>query len=108
MCGDHLPRCRMDEIFIRSGLKMSRSSPCEWMWRISDLMQPHMAQVWKSSAMRFAKAPGRSVAGVATDEHGSTQMNNDELNTLTKQVIGCAFQVSNTLGSGFWEKVYRL
>ncbi|WP_261364454.1 GxxExxY protein [Stieleria tagensis] len=35
-------------------------------------------------------------------------MNDDELNTLTKQGIGCAFEVSNTLGSGFLEKVYRL
>ncbi len=30
-----------------------------------------------------------------------------ELNTLTEQVIGCAFKVSNELGSGFLEKVYE-
>lgn len=30
-----------------------------------------------------------------------------ELNELTKQVIGCAFKVSNTLGVGFVEKVYE-
>ncbi|MCO8121531.1 GxxExxY protein [Stieleria sp. TO1_6] len=35
-------------------------------------------------------------------------MNDDELNALTKKVIGCAFQLSNTLGSGFLEKVYGL
>ncbi|TWU46544.1 GxxExxY protein [Rubripirellula reticaptiva] len=34
-------------------------------------------------------------------------MNDDELNALTEKVIGCAFQVSNTLGSGFLEKVYE-
>ena len=26
---------------------------------------------------------------------------------LTKEVIGCAFEVSNTLGAGFFEKVYE-
>jgi GxxExxY protein len=31
----------------------------------------------------------------------------DGLNQLTQQVIGCAFQVANTLGSGFLEKVYE-
>jgi len=31
----------------------------------------------------------------------------DELNQLTQQVIGCAFQVANTLGTGFLEKVYE-
>ena len=36
-----------------------------------------------------------------------TQMNEDELNALTEKIIGCAFQVSNTLGSGFLEKVYE-
>ncbi|MEX0819139.1 MAG: GxxExxY protein [Pirellulaceae bacterium] len=34
-------------------------------------------------------------------------MNDDEWNVLTEQVIGCAFRVSNTLGSGFLEKVYE-
>ena len=34
-------------------------------------------------------------------------MNEDDLNALTEQVIGCAFRVSNTLGSGFLEKVYE-
>lgn len=36
-----------------------------------------------------------------------TQMNDDELNALTEKIIGCAFRVSNTLGSGFLEKVYE-
>ena len=34
-------------------------------------------------------------------------MNEDELNALTEMIIGCGFQVSNTLGSGFLEKVYE-
>src|SRR5688572_8598558 len=36
-------------------------------------------------------------------------MNADEhrLNALTEQVIGCAFHVSNRLGCGYLEKVYR-
>lgn len=28
-------------------------------------------------------------------------------NDLSQQVIGCAFEVSNTLGAGFFEKVYE-
>jgi len=34
-------------------------------------------------------------------------MNDDELNALTEKIIGGAYQVSNTLGSGFLEKVYE-
>ncbi|QDV62295.1 GxxExxY protein [Crateriforma conspicua] len=34
-------------------------------------------------------------------------MNESELNALTEKIIGCAFQVSNTLGAGFLEKVYE-
>jgi GxxExxY protein len=35
-------------------------------------------------------------------------MNTDNgLNQLTEHVIGCAYQVSNVLGSGFLEKVYE-
>lgn len=34
-------------------------------------------------------------------------MNDDELNRMTEQIIGCAFKVSNTLGCGFLEKVYE-
>jgi GxxExxY protein len=30
-----------------------------------------------------------------------------EMNELSKRVIGCAFQVLNTLGPGFLEKVYE-
>ena len=30
-----------------------------------------------------------------------------ELDKLTEKIIGCAFDVSNTLGSGFVEKVYE-
>lgn len=31
----------------------------------------------------------------------------DELDKITEQIIGCAFEVANTLGSGFLEKVYE-
>jgi GxxExxY protein len=31
----------------------------------------------------------------------------EELNKITEQIIGCAFTVSNELGSGFLEKVYE-
>ena len=34
-------------------------------------------------------------------------MDNDILNKLSEKVIGAAFKVSNTLGSGFLEKVYE-
>jgi GxxExxY protein len=34
-----------------------------------------------------------------TDEHG--------LNSLTENVLGVVFEVSNTLGAGFLEKVYE-
>ena len=30
-----------------------------------------------------------------------------ELNKITEKIIGCAYKVSNTLGSGFLEKVYE-
>jgi GxxExxY protein len=30
-----------------------------------------------------------------------------ELNEITEKIIGCAYTVSNTLGSGFLEKVYE-
>jgi GxxExxY protein len=33
--------------------------------------------------------------------------NETELNRLSEQIIGCAFTVANTLGSGFVEKVYE-
>jgi GxxExxY protein len=34
-------------------------------------------------------------------------MNADSLDSLSEQVIGAAFEVSNTLGSGFLENVYE-
>jgi GxxExxY protein len=34
-------------------------------------------------------------------------MNADIIDGITERVIGCAFTVSNTLGSGFLEKVYE-
>ncbi|AMV21116.1 GxxExxY protein [Planctomyces sp. SH-PL14] len=34
-------------------------------------------------------------------------MTEQELNALTERVIGCAFQVGNTLGCGFLERVYE-
>ena len=32
---------------------------------------------------------------------------NEELNQLTRKVIGCLYTVSNTLGGGFLEKIYQ-
>lgn len=32
---------------------------------------------------------------------------NDSLNLLSEKIIGCAFNVSNALGTGFLEKVYQ-
>lgn len=34
-------------------------------------------------------------------------MDQEKVNKITEKIIGCAFQVSNTLGSGFLEKVYE-
>ena len=34
-------------------------------------------------------------------------MTEDDLNLLTERVLGAVFEVSNTLGSGFLEKVYE-
>ncbi len=39
-----------------------------------------------------------------TDKH---RLSEDALNGLSERIIGCAFQVSNTLGCGFLEKVYE-
>ena len=40
---------------------------------------------------------------------GKNKLTADErrLNNLTEQIIGCAYRVSNVLGSGFLEKVYE-
>ena len=34
-------------------------------------------------------------------------MDRQSLNLITEKIIGCAFNVSNTLGAGFLEKVYQ-
>ena len=34
-------------------------------------------------------------------------MNREDLNSLSEIIIGCVFNVSNTLGAGFLEKVYQ-
>jgi len=39
---------------------------------------------------------------MTTDKHRSTQ-----IDTITGKIIACAYTVSNTLGSGFLEKVYE-
>ncbi len=39
-----------------------------------------------------------------TDKH---RFSEDDLNGLSEHIIGCAFQVSNTLGCAFLEKVYE-
>jgi GxxExxY protein len=38
---------------------------------------------------------------------GRMSMSNNELNEVTGKIIGAAYQVGNTLGSGFLEKVYE-
>jgi GxxExxY protein len=35
------------------------------------------------------------------------EIGRSELNEITESIIGCAFTVGNTLGSGFVEKVYE-
>jgi len=46
-----------------------------------------------------------------TDEYKKegrrTMASAEELNRITERVIGCAYTVSNTLGTGFLEKVYE-
>jgi GxxExxY protein len=34
-------------------------------------------------------------------------MDEEKLNEITQKIIGCAFEVHNTLGSGFAERVYE-
>jgi len=34
-------------------------------------------------------------------------MENNEINTLTHKIIGCAMEVHKTLGNGFQEKIYQ-
>ena len=40
-------------------------------------------------------------------ENESIPSNDERLNELTERIIGCAFTVANTSGSGFLEKVYE-
>lgn len=35
-------------------------------------------------------------------------MPSQDVNAITQKIIGCAFEVSNTLGIGFVEKVYEM
>ena len=37
----------------------------------------------------------------------SSESNREEINQLTEKIIACVYRVSNTLGSGFLEKVYE-
>jgi GxxExxY protein len=37
----------------------------------------------------------------------SSLTGSEELNQITQKVIGCLYNVSNTLGGGFLEKVYQ-
>jgi len=41
------------------------------------------------------------------DSVSSCIRDRDRLDTLTRRIIGCAYTVANTLGSGFLEKVYE-
>lgn len=42
-----------------------------------------------------------------TDENSLLIKMSEEKDKLTETIIGCAFKVSNTLGTGFLEKVYE-
>ncbi len=42
-----------------------------------------------------------------TDEHRWEEESKPEQDPLTQTIIGCAYTVSNTLGTGFLEKVYE-
>jgi GxxExxY protein len=47
---------------------------------------------------------------LATDEHGLTPIREDDAgraDSLTERILGAVFEASNTLGSGFLEKVYE-
>ena len=45
---------------------------------------------------------------MTADGHRFTQIRElESLNPITEQIIGCAYAVSNTLGIGFLEKVYK-
>jgi GxxExxY protein len=45
---------------------------------------------------------------VTTDGHRFTQINEiEKLNPITEKIIGCAYTVSNALGSSFLEKIYE-
>lgn len=44
---------------------------------------------------------------MTTDKHGLTQIKESQVNEITEKIIGCAYTVSNRLGSGFLEKVYE-
>ena len=37
----------------------------------------------------------------------SSELNREEINQFTEKIIACVYRVSNTLGSGFLEKVYE-
>jgi len=37
----------------------------------------------------------------------NTDGDNSSINELTERIIGCAFQLHNSLGCGFLEKVYE-
>lgn len=43
--GDHLPLYRMEEILGRSGLSVSRSTQCDWMRRIAELVDPVVSRM---------------------------------------------------------------
>ncbi len=38
--GDHLPLYRLEDIFVRSGVHLSRSTLCDWVAAAADLLQP--------------------------------------------------------------------
>ena len=50
----------------------------------------------------------RKPAKETTDIHRMSQISDlERLNPITEKIIGCAYMISNGLGSGFVEKVYE-
>lgn len=46
---DHLPLHRLERIYGRDGLPLSRSTVCEWHLQLADLVQPLIKALWKDA-----------------------------------------------------------
>jgi GxxExxY protein len=62
----------------------------------------------RRSRLNRLVSPQHRESRIANERKGAQMnANSDELNPLSKRIIGCALTVANTLGSGFLEKVYE-